>query len=216
MTLEELVSGFRGTATASVADAVGEIAGRRGYLGGVIAPRIDDRKIVGPAVTVLEEATDEALPPSHAIELIDEAEAGSVVVISIDGVDDVAVWGGLMTAGAQANGMEGALLDGAVRDITEIRRDFDFQVFARAACPGTTVGRFKTVASMVPVEIDGVTIEPGDIVVADVDGAVIVPRAHAEDVLAKAREIDEREAEQARLIMEAGSLSEGLAKYGRI
>ena len=215
-TPEELIAGFRTTATASVADAVDKLTGRRGYLDHRIKPRINDRKIVGPAVTVLEEATAEALPPAHAIEVIDSAPAGSVIVIAVGGEADVAVWGGLMTAGAKARRHEAAVLDGAVRDITEIRRDFDFQVFARSASPGTTVGRYKTVAANVPVIIGGVTVNPGDLMVGDIDGVVVVPRDRATEILAMAREIDMREAEQARLITAAGSLQDGLAKYGRI
>ena len=119
MTLEELVEGFRGTAIASVADAVDKIAGKPGFLNHLIRPRINEHKIVGPAVTVLEGPTDEALPPQHALDAIDASDAGSVIVISTNQCLDVAVWGGLMTAGAVANKLEAAVLDGAVRDITD-------------------------------------------------------------------------------------------------
>jgi 4-hydroxy-4-methyl-2-oxoglutarate aldolase len=128
----------------------------------------------------------------------------------------VAVWGGLMTAGAVANRHVGAVLDGGVRDLTEIRRDFDFPVYARAVSPGTTLGRYRTVASQVPVCVGGVMVHPGDIVVGDIDGVVIVPAAHADAVLAMAQEIDQRELEQAKLILSERSLRKGLAKYGRI
>jgi len=216
MTLEELVAGFRGTAIASVADACDKVVGRRCYMDHSIAPRINEKKIAGPAVTVLEVPCEEVLPPQHALDLIDEAEAGSVVCISIGANADVAVWGGLMTAGAVANRHEAAVLDGAVRDIAEIRRDYDFPVFARGTSPGTTLGRAKTLASQIPVPIGGILVNPGDIVVGDVDGVVVVPRAHAEAVLAMAREIDARELEQAKLIIQEKSLRRGLAKYGRI
>jgi len=66
------------------------------------------------------------------------------------------------------------------------------------------------------VRIGGVVVHPGDIVVGDVDGVVIVPRARAAEVLQVAQEIDAREAEQAKLIMAERSLRKGLAKYGRI
>lgn len=212
----DLIEGFRRVATASVADAVDKICGKKGFLDSAIVPRTSERKIAGPAVTVLEERTTEVVPPTHALELIDEAEAGSIVVISIGGDAEVAIWGGLMTAGAIANGLEAAVLDGAVRDITEIKRDFGFPVFARSASPGTTLGRYKTVASMVPVTIGDVTINPGDLVVGDIDGVVVVPADKAEEVLKMSQEIDEREAEQAKLIISSSSLKEGLAKYGRI
>jgi regulator of RNase E activity RraA len=196
---------------------VDKVCGRRGYLDSTIKPRINEKRICGPAATVLEAATDEFVPPQHALDLIDEAPAGSVIVISIEGgVSEVAVWGGLMTAGAVANGHVGAVLDGGVRDLTEIRRDYDFPVYARAVSPGTTLGRYRTVASQVPVCVGGVMVHPGDIVVGDVDGVVIVPHAQADAVLKMAKEIDERELEQAKLIIAEKSLRKGLAKYGRI
>jgi len=216
MDLKNLVEAFREVATASVADAVDKLAGRRGYMDQSIKPRINDKKVVGPAVTVQEGPTTEFVPPQHALDLIDSAEAGSVIVIGIDGEANVAVWGGLMTAGAYARNLAGAVLDGGVRDLTEIRRDYDFPVYARAVSPGTTLGRFKTLGANVPVVCGGIEVNPGDIIVADIDGVVVVPRGLAGEVLALAQEIDRRELEQAKLIVQARSLKEGLAKYGRI
>jgi 4-hydroxy-4-methyl-2-oxoglutarate aldolase len=216
MELEELIARFGKVATASVADAVDRIAGKRGYMDQAIKPRINDKKIVGPAVTVLEGPTTEFVPPQHALDLIDSCAPGSVMVIAIGGELDVAVWGGLMTAGAYARGLAGAVLDGGVRDVTEIRRDYDFPVYARSVSPGTTLGRFKTLAANEPVVCGGIEVSQGDLIVADTDGVVVVPRAHAPAVLEAAEEIDLRELEQARLIVAAKSLKEGLAKYGRI
>jgi len=216
MIIQDVVEGFRNVTTASVADAVDQITGKRGYMSHEIKPRINEKKLVGPAVTVLEGPTGESLPPKHALDLIDEAAPGSIIVIGINGERDVAVWGGLMTAGAVANGHAGAVLDGGVRDLTEIRRDYDFPVYARSVSPGTTVGRFKTLAANVPVICGGVEVSPGDIIVADIDGVIAVPRSHAEQVLKLAKEIDARELEQARLILECKSLRQGLAKFGRI
>lgn len=215
--MKELIDGFSQVAVASVADAVDKVCGKRGYMESCIKPRINDKRICGPAATVLEAATDEFVPPQHALDLIDEAPAGSVIVISIEGGEpDVAVWGGLMTAGAVANGHAGAVLDGGVRDLVEIRRDYGFPVYARDVSPGTTVGRYRTVASQVPVRVGGIVVHPGDILVGDVDGVVVVPQAQAAEVLQMAREIDARELEQAKLIIAEKSLRKGLEKYGRI
>jgi len=216
MELKELVDGFSKVATASVADAVDKVAGSRGFMDHEIKPRINEKRICGPAVTVLEVPTDEIVPPQHALDLIDESPAGSVICISIRGVENVAVWGGLMTAGAVANKHAGAVLDGGVRDLAEIRRDYDFPVYARSVTPRSTVGRYKTVASQVPVLIGGIMVHPGDIVVADIDGVVVVPIQHAEAVLTMAKEIDLRELEQAKLIISEKTLRTGIAKYGRI
>jgi len=85
MNLHELVAGFRTVAIASIADSVYKIAGRRGYLDHDIRPRVNDRRVVGPAVTVREGPEPNAGPPQHALDLIDAAEPGSVMVIAIDG-----------------------------------------------------------------------------------------------------------------------------------
>jgi regulator of RNase E activity RraA len=210
----EIIQAFRCITTASVADALwGQ--GIAGHMCHEIKPFMKV-KIVGPAVTVREEPTTERVPPSHALELIDHSAPGSVIVIGIDGFRDVAVWGGLMTAGAVVNGMEGAVLDGGVRDIEEIERDFGFPVFARSICPATTVGRFKTVAANEPVNVGGVTVKPGDLIVGDRDGVVVVPASLVDAVLKEAQDIENREREQTRLIHETKSLLKGLEKYQRI
>lgn len=215
--MNELIEGFGQVAIASIADAVDSVCGQRGYMDACIKPRINDKRICGPAATVLEASTDEFLPPTHALDLIDEAAPGSVIVIAIEGgQSEVAVWGGLMTAGAVANGHAGAVLDGGVRDLTEIRRDYGFPVYARDVSPGTTLGRYRTVSSQVPVRVGGIMVRPGDLIVGDVDGVVVVPKEKAAEVLALARQIDERELEQAKLIIAEKSLRKGLAKYGRI
>jgi regulator of RNase E activity RraA len=216
MTVKELVEGFRNVATASVADAVDMIVGKRGYMDYSIKPRINSKKVVGPAVTILEGSTEEVLPPTHALDAIDESPEGSVIVIGINGEPNVAVWGGLMTAGAVVNGLAGAILDGGVRDIIEIRRDYDFQIFSRSVSPATTLGRFKTLSSNEPVECGGIQVNPGDLIVADLDGVVAVPKEHVHAVLEKAIEIEVREAEQAKLVRETKSLRKGLEKYKRI
>ncbi len=109
MNSKDIIDGFMRVASASVADAVEQVTGERGYMDHSIKPRINDKKIIGPAVTVQEGPTDEALPPQHALDAIDESAEGSVIVIGIDAEADVAVWGGLMTAGAEANNLAGAV-----------------------------------------------------------------------------------------------------------
>ncbi len=210
----EVIKAFRPITTASVADALWEL-GVAGHMDHEIKPFFKV-KIVGPAVTVREELTTERVPPSHALELIDNSRPGSVIVIAIDGFRDVAVWGGLMTAGAAVNGLEGAVLDGGVRDVEEIERDFGFPVFARSICPATTVGRFKTMAANEPVSVGGVTVNPDDLIVGDRDGVVVVPAGLVEKVLRGAQDIEEREREQTRLIRETKSLLKGLERYQRI
>ncbi|MGG5808193.1 RraA family protein [Falsiroseomonas sp. CW058] len=216
MLTPEIIDGFRSVAIASVADAIDKVAGRRGYLHHAVKNRINEKRMVGPALTALHAKTDEFLPPAMALDLIEEGAPGSVIVIGVLGDNDLAFWGGIMTAGAFARGHAGALLGGGLRDVQEIRRDYDLPVFAPHVSPGTSLGRTATIAKDIPVEVGGILVHPGDLVVGDVDGVCIIRPQHAAEVLRMAQEIDAREAEQARLIVEAKSLKQGLAKYGRI
>jgi 4-hydroxy-4-methyl-2-oxoglutarate aldolase len=216
MLTPDIIEGFRTVAIASLADAIDKVSGRRGYLHHTVKNRINAKRMVGPAVTTLHAKSNEFLPPSLALDLIEDSAPGSVIVIGVMGDNDLAFWGGIMTAGAFAKGHAGALLGGGVRDIQEIQRDYDLPVFAPHVSPGTSLGRTATIAKDIPVEVGGILIHPGDLVVGDVDGVCIIRPEHAAEVLGMAREIDAREAEQARLIVEAKSLKQGLAKYGRI
>jgi len=211
---KDIIEGLRSVTVASVTDALWEM-GISGHLSHEIKPVLP-AKMVGPAVTVYKEPTTERLPPTHILELIDSAEPGSVIVIAIDGYKDSATWGGLMTTGAVVNGLEGALLDGGVRDVEEIERDYSFPIFARSIHPAASVGRFKTVSSNEPVEIDGVLIRPGDVIMGDRDGVVVIPVDKAEECLKKALEIEAREREQTRHIQKTKSIRDGLDKYQRI
>jgi 4-hydroxy-4-methyl-2-oxoglutarate aldolase len=211
---KEIIEGLRSVSVACVADALWEL-GISGHLSHEIKP-IQPMKMVGPAVTVYKEPTTERLPPTHILELIDTAEPGSVMVIAIDGYKDAATWGGLMTTGAVVNGLEGALLDGGVRDVDEIERDYNLPIFARSIHPAASVGRFKTVSANEPVEIDGVMIHPGDVIMGDRDGVVVIPVEKAEACLDKALEIEAREQEQTHYIQETKSILKGLEKYKTI
>ena len=91
ITLEDLIAGFRAVATASVSDAVDSVTGKRGYMDAAIKPRINDKKIAGPAVTITAVATTEFLPPQLALDAIDDSPAGSVICISVEGDENVAV-----------------------------------------------------------------------------------------------------------------------------
>lgn len=216
---QEIIARFKKITTASLADACDSIVGKRCYMDYEITPRITDERIAGPAITVLEgpPKSEGAAPPSHAIEAIEEAKGGEVLVIALEGGEaDVALWGGLMTAGAVVKGLAGTVLGAGLRDVTEIKRDFGYQVFSRTLSPGTTVGRYVTYDKNVPVVCGGITVNPGDLIVGDPDGVVVIPQDKAEEVLVFAEDIEYKEAEQTKFIKETGSLKQGLAKFNRI
>jgi len=215
--LQALVAGFGGVSTASVADAVDRVTRRPGFMSHEIKPLLP-AKIVGPAVTVLERASLESQPPRHALQAIDEADPGTIILIGLEdpaAARDVALWGGLMTAAAVVRRLGGAVLDAGVRDAAEIR-EAGFPVFSRTIIPSTTVGRYVTVAKDVPITCGGVLVSPGDIIVGDTDGVVVVPRAQAGEVLAAAQQIEETERRMTARIQETGSIQKALEEFARI
>jgi regulator of RNase E activity RraA len=215
--LHAIVDGFRAVTTASVADAVDRVMKRPGFMSHEIKP-ILPAKIVGPAATVLERQALEPQPPTHALQALDAAAPGTIIVIGMEdpaGSRDVAVWGGLMATVAVTRRLGGAVLDAGVRDIEEIRQ-MGFPVFSRSVIPSSTVGRYVTVDRDVPITCGGVRVHPGDLIVGDADGVVVVPRAHAADVLKIADEIEETERRMAEAIRRSGSILRGLEEFKRI
>jgi regulator of RNase E activity RraA len=216
---DPLIAGFSKSTVASVSDAVDQVIGKGGYLAHDVRPYVPGR-FVGRAATALvkpapaEKATP-ALAVKHSVEMIDAANAGDVGVIVMEGSLDVAAIGGLMGTAAKARGMAGMVLDGAVRDIGELRA-LELPVYARAASPATAVSRYASVSKQVPIECAGVTVSPGDIVVAGEDGVVIVPKDRAAEVLKRAQEIDERETKMVPFIKQYRSLQKAIEVFNRI
>ena len=156
-----------------------------------------------------------ALATKHSFEMIDEAKPGEVGVIVMEGSLDIAAMGNLMATAAVERGMAGMVLDGAIRDLWDVRR-MGLTVYARSKSPRTAVGHYATVAKNVPVECAGVTVRPGDIIVADEDGFVVVPQYRAAEVLKRAQAIDQQESGMFPFIREFKSLSKAIAKFNRI
>lgn len=228
MVSRDIIERFKVIASASVSDACEKVCGCRRYMDHELVPRIAGQKVVGPAVTVQEGPSNgENFGPTHAFEAMDGCEeAGSVMVISMANSDkDVALWGGIMTAGAIANDFAGAILDGGLRDIEEIRKGQEegglyggkkFEIFSRSISANTTLGKYKTYANNVPVNCGGIVVSPGDLIVADCSGVVAIPKDHIEEVLKVCEDIEETELQEARLIMEEGSIKAGLNRFNRV
>jgi regulator of RNase E activity RraA len=211
--------GFYRSTVASVADAVDQVTGQRGYMNHDMRPRVGQKFVGRAATSLVKPATPEqstpALSTKHSVEMIDTAKVGEVGVIVMEGTLDVAAIGGLMGTAAKSRGMAGMILDGAVRDVAELR-GLGLPVFARSISPGTAVGRYASVANGVPVQCAGVTVNPGDIIVAGEDGVVVVPQAREQEVLKRAQEIDDRESRMVPFIKQFRSLREAIKKFDRI
>jgi 3-hexulose-6-phosphate synthase/6-phospho-3-hexuloisomerase len=167
--------------TANVSDAMH----RSGDLTG-IAPVAEGGRACGPAVTVRSYPGDWAKP----VEAIDEAQEGDVLVITTGGVGP-AVWGELATESALKKGVAAVVVDGAVRDTDEIRQ-LSLPVYTRLKTP--TAGEPKGYGEInVPIKVGQVTVKPGDWVLCDGDGVVVIPKGRAVEVANRAQDVLERE-----------------------
>jgi regulator of RNase E activity RraA len=171
-------------------------------------------KIVGRAVTMKIKPVGLDKPKHHLGTLpIDAAQPGDVIVIDNGGRLDTSCWGGLLALAAKTKGISGVVIDGACRDIDE-SRELGFPVYARGAVPMTARGRIMQESYNQEIEFAGVQLHPGDLVIADGSGVVIIPRSKEEDVVREAAAVAATEARMAEGIRQGMSVLEVLEKLG--
>ena len=200
----------------NISDAVDEVTGHRGFMFHDMKPVFKTR-IAGPAVTVVLRPilkNDKTEYPNYNIQVLDEAPPGSVLVYVLEDGMEIAGIGNLMATTAKVRGLAGAVIDGGARDTEDIER-LQFPVFCRSITPATSVGRLVAVAKQVPVMCAGVMVRPGDYIVADRDGVVVVPSDKVDRVLAAVKNYDEKEAKMIPIIKQEKSMLKALAKYNR-
>ncbi len=154
-------------------------------------------------------------PEPYAMELhaVDSLTNGDVMIAAAQGSMRSGIWGELLSTAASNSGCHGVIVDGAVRDISKMRQ-MGFSVFAKGACPLDSKNRQRVVEFDVPVELAGVVIYPGDLVVADEDGVVFVPADIEAEVIRYATEKATTE-NQVRDSIRAGmSAVEAYKQYG--
>jgi regulator of RNase E activity RraA len=179
----------------------------------VLRPTDPEARIVAQAITVLNVArTDSAGDALRAndnrlgdIEAHNLAEPGDVLVIQ--GVDGISSMGSISAALGKRQGEVGAIVDGAVRDISH-SRTIGYAIWSRSVSPITGKWRIETAGINVPVRIAGVAVNPGDLVLADEVGVCFIPFAKAADILAVAQKIAASEEERQKLIAEGISAVE--------
>ncbi|MFG2833944.1 RraA family protein [Streptomyces zaomyceticus] len=211
----ETVEGFREVlAEYSPSCLVTDARRRVGAIGGLL-PVKHHHKIAGPALTVNLSIDDlvDCMP------VLAQAQPGDVIVVACHGTTRTAMWGGLMSTLSRQIGVAAGIVDGAIRDVDEIR-DLDFPVWYRSTVPRpspTAVhDRTEPVQVNVPVIVDGQVINPGDIVVADENGIAVVPRDEAETVLAHTRMNISRERVIREKISSGLSVPELIAEFGHL
>jgi len=230
---DEVLEKLRGASCATLWSLLGDI-----YHMENIKPLTGDSKIVGPAVTVkYAEINPEATPEQRTREIKrfgfpmhdawDLVKPGDVVVGAALGYVNAGIFGDCLATGFKARGATALVSDASVRDYSGIK-EVDIPVFTIG--PPTPLsssgGGVYPIDVNINVVCDGVTVKPGDIIVGDGDGIVVVPREYAEEVAEKAEAKEKLEAASRKLLMEGKSLrdcypnlkkeyvvKEGLTKY---
>lgn len=206
----ELVAWFEGLDTPGVSDALDKL-GLHGQTLGLMPLADYGETVVGPAFTV--KYVPASVPPGTVGDFIDDVAEGDVVVIDNDGRTDCTVWGDIMTQYAGLRGIAGTVIDGVCRDVARALGD-GYHLF--------TAGRFmRTGKDRVQVETVGGTVGIGtvrvqsrDIVVADANGVVIVPRERAREVAETARKIEEVEAAIRERIAQGATIRDARDAFG--
>jgi len=213
----ELIAQFRRVEVASVSDAIEQIMGKKMYMSHHMQP-IFVSKFAGIARTVQLKKDEGHKDPnalSGMLEAIDQGGPDSVYVMAVEDGGDIAGMGGLMGTAMASRGYAGAVIDGGVRDVAYLRK-IGFPVFATGIVPSTSVHHYRFGGAQIPLTCNGVPVNPGDIVVADSDGVVVVPRAQAEPVLTLAQQMDYKEHSMYAVIEQMKSIVEAVKKFGRL
>jgi regulator of RNase E activity RraA len=212
MILDHLVSRLRALDTCAVSDSL-DRHGLPSAIGG-LRPLAAQRPAAGRAVTVqlgvpaAAPAPSPGTPKRHlSTAAVDASGPGDVILIAHQGRTDCAGWGGLLSRAAVIRGIDGVVVDGAARDLAEAAA-VGLPVFASASTSVTARGRAVEVCWGEPVEFAGVPVAPGDLVLADAGGVVVIPSAHAETVLATAERIAATEAAMAAALDAGRPVSE--------
>jgi len=199
--LEKLLEGFRELLEYYSPSCLSADAScKTNVMSSVIKP-VFPTKISGPALTIKIDPQNCFSP----IEIIKHIKPGQILVVDAGGETELSVVGAVISGISKQKGVVGAVVDGAVRDIDEVK-DMRFPLFSRSVAPRSALyfcredDKTKPVEVNVPVQCGGVLVHPGDIVVADESGVAVIPFEEAATILNKAKEIAKKEGDLSKKI----------------
>jgi 4-hydroxy-4-methyl-2-oxoglutarate aldolase len=201
---DPLVEQFKKLDTPCVSDAMDRLGMAAGCLG--LASVVPGVKIVGRAFTVKYRVTGE-VERGTVGDFLDDVAPGQVVVIDNAGRVDCTVWGDIMTIVADRKGIAGTVIDGVCRDVPKIR-ELGYPLFSRGWYMMTGKDRVEVDSVNTPVSISARQVRPGDIVLADDSGVVVIPASRAEEILKIATDIEAVERKIVKLVEKGLSLRE--------
>ncbi len=207
----ELVEELKEFSTATICEAYG---GGKGAFPHYIKPLRPDFKLCGPVIPVLAHPGDNLI----VHKAIYTAQPGDVLLVYTSSFVEAGFWGAIMTEAARQRGIAGLVTDGSVRDTDEINK-VGFPVFCQGvSIKGTTKNNLGTINH--PIHFEGVKVEPGDLIIGDSDGVIVVARQDVAEVLQLARQREEKEEgiiselRQGRTTLELYGFSEILKRQG--
>jgi regulator of RNase E activity RraA len=180
-----------------------------------LRPLSGDVVLIGRAKTTLWSEMVEPDPSPYELELqaVDACQPDDVLIAAAGGSTRSGIWGELLSTAARNRGCRGAIVDGCVRDVAKMRK-MGFPVFARATSSYDSKDRQRVTAIDVPVEIAGVTFYPGEIVIADIDGIAVIPRAVETQVIRRAWDKVHAENEVRSAIQNGMKATEAYRRFG--
>jgi regulator of RNase E activity RraA len=201
--------------TAVLSDALDELGFRQQAMRETLRPLLPDLVFAGWARTIacMDVYHTCKNPYDIEIEAVDSLLPGEIAVVATGDSKRNAPWGELLSTAAQSRGARGAVIDGLVRDVRKIQA-LGFPVFATGIKPVDSQGRGIVVDYNIPVECQGVLVTPGDLVVADYDGVVVVPAAIVTETVRLASDKVSRENHSRKDLMDGLLLRQVYDKYG--
>ena len=185
----DLLSRYEALYTGAVSDVLREHCLLDQTLPGYLQPLRPEKTVAGFAFTVKSAPNTKITGElTFRTKMLEEMGGGSFVVWDTSGDMDSTAWGGVMTATAVGRGIRAAIIDGGIRDTRQILEK-DFPVFYKYRSPNGSLGRCLISHYQIPIKIGSTLIRPGDVVLGDLDGVIVVPRRIAVEVLERAEEI---------------------------
>lgn len=202
--------------SSDVADAAERLTGHRASMTNEIH-LLAGARLAGPAITlrvVRDERASLTAEGLAAIKVLEDAAAGSVVVVALDDDKSFAVFGSTFATLAKSRKLAGFVVDGSMRGLPELRR-LAFPTFARGTSPGSAGGHYRLAGVNVTVMCGGIEVSPGDFVVGDEDGVAVAPKQLYQEVLTKAKDLRREKQELLPLIAKYRSYTKALQEHTR-
>ncbi|MHA1238778.1 MAG: RraA family protein [Candidatus Odinarchaeia archaeon] len=209
--VNEFIKRAEKLSTCNFSDALDKLNMRGAVVG--ILPMYDCPKIIGVAVTVKVTAAGLTKSTQHlGVNAIDIADSKNIIIIDNGGRRDVSCWGEILSYAAKKKGIKGVVIDGAFRDL-DVIKSINFPVYARNVVPVTARGRIMQESVNTLIQCGGVQVRPGDFIVGDANGVVIIPKEKAEEILSIAESLYDKETAMITAINQGQSIVEVDKKF---